>query len=337
MGDCIVYQARGVVWFGKNSAGEASQPQVVEQHHLRRGSPVTRATYLEVPAPEHRLAMILSRREAVWGAEMGVNQHGVAIGCQAVFTRLARRRGGGLLGADLVRLALEQARSSRDARDIITDYLTGFGQRGASGWRSGDTRHDSGFLIADFHEAWLLETAGRFWAARRVKGYAAASNDLSIGEHFDLGAPEMEEYARDKGWAKPGAPFNFREAFRQPLRPWMLKAGCRREESLRQLAALDPALEPRAEDFIALLRHHVEGPPGKGPPGKGRPGKGRPGGSADLCLHAGGLLRPRTTMNSMIARVGFKGLPQVWCSWGRPCEHDYRLVSFSGQGALERA
>jgi dipeptidase len=322
MCDTFVYQAQGAVWFGKNSDREPDEPQVLERHRLHRGPGTTRTTYLEVPAPEHRLAMILSRPSWMWGAEMGVNQHGVAIGNQAVFTRLVQRRGEALLGMDLLRLALEQARSSRDARDIITRYLEQFGQGGPAGYRKKRLRYDSSFIIADFHEAWVLETAGRFWAARRVRGYAAISNDLSIEEEFDLGASGMEEFARDRGWAKPGAPFNFREAFRRPFMPWAARARQRREGNLRQLALLDPSAELQESAFTPLLRQHA---------------KAGPGSNADVCMHAGGRLRPVATNSSLIAKVSFKGLPKVWSCSGQPCENPYRPMRFARTGEAMEA
>jgi dipeptidase len=179
--DTFALHTPEATWFGKNSDREPDEPQPVETLAGRAGPPQQRATYIEVAVPTRRAACVISRPAWMWGAEMGVNEHGVAIGNQAVFTRLIERRGDALLGMDLVRLALEQARSAAQARDIIVHYLEDYGQGGPAGYRNKGFRYDNGFLLADAREIWTLETAGRFWAACRADAYAAISNDLSIG------------------------------------------------------------------------------------------------------------------------------------------------------------
>jgi dipeptidase len=90
---------------------------------------------MSVPEAAPRAEVVLSRPAWMWGAEMGVNEHGVAIGNEAVFTRLpvAER---GLLGMDLVRLALERARSADDALELVTYALARHGQGGSAGHRA---------------------------------------------------------------------------------------------------------------------------------------------------------------------------------------------------------
>ena len=61
---------------------------------------------------------------------MGANEHGVAIGNEAVFTKVPYDKGPALLGMDLLRLALERAATARQALDVITGLLVEHGQGG---------------------------------------------------------------------------------------------------------------------------------------------------------------------------------------------------------------
>lgn len=318
MCDTFVFQAADATWFCKNSDREPDEPQRVEFHPGASAALIQRATYIAVPVPATRAATLLSRPQWMWGAEIGINEHGVAIGNQAVFTRLVQREGASLLGMDLLRLALEQSRSSAGARDVIVHYLESFGQGGPAGYHDKRFRYDNGFLIADATECWLLETAGRFWAARRVQGYAAISNDLSIADDYELGAAGMEDYARRRGWARRSVTFSFREAFRRGFMPFMARAHGRRAQNLDRLAELDPARPLSERDFIPLLRHHA---------------KGRPASNADVCMHSRGPLRPSATTNSLIARLGREQLPRVWTSHGQPCQNEYLQISFDAPPA----
>jgi dipeptidase len=107
---------------------------------------------------------------------MGVNEHGVAIGNEAVFTR-AKKEKAGLIGMDLLRLALERADSAESALKVITDLLAEYGQGGNCGYTH-EFRYDNSYLIADPTGAFVLETAGRAYAAVPVEKKAAISNRL---------------------------------------------------------------------------------------------------------------------------------------------------------------
>ncbi|MCD6290726.1 MAG: peptidase U34, partial [Anaerolineae bacterium] len=74
--------ADGTVILAKNSDREPNEAQVLTYIPHMRHEPgdVVRCTYLEIPQVEETYAVLLSRPFWMWGSEMGVNEHGVAIG-----------------------------------------------------------------------------------------------------------------------------------------------------------------------------------------------------------------------------------------------------------------
>ena len=203
-----------VVWFGKNSDREPGEAQIVEHLPAQKfsSSAKLQCTYVEVPQATETYEVVLSRPFWMWGAEMGTNSRGVAIGNEAVFTKLPVPKTG-LTGMDLLRLALERSASAREALNLITRFIQEVGQGGLCGYRHKGFRYHNSFIIADPTEAWVLETADRFWAAERVRGVRTISNVLTIGKEFDLLSDGAFEFAKDKGWCKSA------NEFEDPLRP----------------------------------------------------------------------------------------------------------------------
>ena len=106
----VVVPEKGPVWFAKNSNREPSEAQFVECHD---GS-VTGAAPEGLPDASSRARLLLSRPAWMWGAEIGVNEHGVAIGNEAVFTRLPVPKAG-YSGMDFQRVALTTCSTADDA------------------------------------------------------------------------------------------------------------------------------------------------------------------------------------------------------------------------------
>lgn len=140
-----------------------------------------RATYVDLPQVARTHAVVLSRPWWMWGAEMGANAHGVAIGNEAVFTRQPTSLEPGLLGMDLLRLALERASTAHAAVSVVVDLLEEHGQSGPCSRAHPRFTYHNSFLVADRDEAFVVETAGRRWAVEQVQGPARSiSNGLSI-------------------------------------------------------------------------------------------------------------------------------------------------------------
>lgn len=124
------------------------------------------------------LPALISRPSWIWGAEMGVNTAGVAIGNEAVFAR-ERTEKQGLLGMDVLRLTLHNAHTAREAVKIATGLIETYGQ-GGNGSYEGTLRYHNSFIMVDSQDAWIVESAGRRWKANQVAHHASISNAYSI-------------------------------------------------------------------------------------------------------------------------------------------------------------
>jgi len=306
MSDTQMLVGADAVWFAKNSDREPSEPQPV----MRLGAvaadpaPSVRATYIELPQVARRHAVILSKPVWCWGAEMGVNERGVAIGSAAIFSRRATREPA-LLGVDLVRLGLERGGSADEAVEVIIRLLEQHGQGGPAGFRDMNFCHDSSFLIADASGGWVLETAGRDWAARHINGHYAISNRLTLGTQRDLASAGVA----------PGT--DFARAFDTRLQPYFARATERRALALHHLGrAAQPSFARMA--FHLRAHHHDGEDPAEGS-------------NADVCLHAAGFVRRRQTTGSMIARLTAAGPTVAFTGTSAPCLSIFRPVGFSGE------
>ena len=205
----------GSMIFGKNSDREASEVQLLEYHPACRHDPgdEVNCTYINIPEVEETHAVLISRPFWMWGAEIGSNDRGVVIGNEAVFTKMPYDKDGGLTGMDLLRLALERRSTARGALETITELLDKHGQGGNCGYQNKAFYYHNSFLIADPNEAWVLETAGHLWVAKKVEDYYAISNGLTIGSDFDLMHEDLIYTALEKGWIKKKADFHFANCF----------------------------------------------------------------------------------------------------------------------------
>jgi len=321
--------AGGAVLFGKNSdrpPGEAQAPVLIERALHPPGATV-RCQYVEIPQVRETARVLGSQPTWLWGFEMGLNEHGVAIGNETIFAREAPAAVG-LLGMDLVRLGLERASTAAQALDVVIALIEAHGQ-GGSGFRDVEWPYNNSFLIADPSEAFVLEAAGRQWASRRARGVDSISNCVSIGADWERVGSATVARARDIGLAV-AEPFDFALAYRDDsVVPPVLSSGRlrRSREMLRDgrgahtLASLRRVLRDHDATGASFVR----------------------GATVDqeafytLCMHEG----PSRTAMSMVAELdpAPRGARVAWLGFGRPCASAYfpLLVAGSLPAALTGA
>ena len=301
----------GHTLFAKNSDRPPTECQPLFQVPRGRhapGAPV-RCQYLAIPQVEETLAVLGSRPWWLWGFEHGVNECRVAIGNEALHTREAPGEVG-LLGMDLVRLGLERGVTAAEAKRVITGLVERHGQ-GGSAAHGVDRRYHNSFIVADPGAAWVIETSGRHWVARRVRDRAAISNCATIGEDWDEASAGLEAYARERGWwpAPRGRRLDFRQAFENPEPRY--RAEARLEASCRFLAE---TARPTVAGMMRHLRDHHDGGTVHVP---GRM-DGDPRGWS-VCMHPDpGQAATAAGMVAELPRDPALAMG-LWCAQGTPC------------------
>jgi len=206
--------ADGSVIFAKNSDRPPMEAQtlvqVARQKHAS-GAKVE-CTYIEIPQVKETYEHIGSKIWWAFGYEHGMNEHGVVIGNEAVWSKEPYQWGDGLLGMDLLRLGLERGETAYEAMHVIVELIAEHGQSGDCEYPGewGKANYHNSFLIADPREAWVLETAGRYWVAKRItSGVYSISNIYSIEKDWDEAHPQLVAHAVEMGWTKSADEFNF--------------------------------------------------------------------------------------------------------------------------------
>jgi len=256
------------------------------------GDATVRCQYVAVPQARHTYRVLGSQPFWLWGFEHGVNERGVAIGNEAIWTTAPRQQVG-LLGMDLIRLGLERGGSAREALEVMTKLLEKHGQGGSP--RHNDPKaacYDSSFILADPGEAWVLETSGRDWVARRIKGAYSISNAPCLGSDIDLASDALRSrkelnFARDLG-----------EYTEHPQTSGQTR--CKRSRRLLE----DRAGRLDVAEMMAILRDHGGATDAKAPRDFG----------PTLCVHPG----TAQTAASMVAHLHKDGVV-AWCSLVTPC------------------
>lgn len=272
--------------FAKNSDRSPNEAQVLEYrdsllHFMtdmtlsfedKRPTPhesraMQKLTYCKVEQVPQTHAVLLSRPRWMWGAEMGVNDCGVCIGNEAVFTR-GKYGKDSLTGMDLVRLALERTSSAGEALALIISFLERYGQGGNCGYDH-DFYYDNSFLIMDRRELYVLETAGKEWAWKKLER-GSISNRLSLADDCD---------------AYSGEPCHFAKKHTEPVYSTFSAAKRRREQTGECLAGANTAA-----DMMAALRRHD----------KGVENPFAQGSVSSPCMHFGGLVGDHSTASMVV-------------------------------------
>jgi secernin len=253
------------VLLAKNSDRPPMEAQVLVKFSRQRHAPgeMVKCTYVEIPQAAETYEHIGSKLWWAYGYEEGMNEYGVAIGNEAVFSKEPARWGDGLLGMDLLRLGLERGKTAYEAMHVMIDLLETYGQSGdcehAGEW--GHANYDNSYILADPREAWVFETAGPYWAAKRIeRGVYSISNIYSIERDWNEAHPRLVEHAVKMGWTQSAKDFNFARDYGDYWRKDSKNPGnmqIRRNMTLsclrRDFSHVTPA------SMMAISRSHLEG------------------------------------------------------------------------------
>jgi dipeptidase len=181
----------GSVLLAKNADTEINEAQHVLKlpHRKHLAGEQVRVTHRVIPQAPETYEVLLDKSFWLYGGEIGVNEHGVAIGNEAVFSNRPST-GDGVILIDLLRLMLERCRNRHEAAALVADMLATYGQGGNCELR-GNSHFDGSFIVADKTGALIIETAGPEWAWREVKDFASISNGYTI--HADWGRSSLEK------------------------------------------------------------------------------------------------------------------------------------------------
>jgi hypothetical protein len=187
--------ANGTTLFGVNHHASASQRHCVQLVPGRMHDPgeVSHATTLDVPQARQTVTVLGLQPIGQWGFAHGVNEHGVTIGVTDWRSRLGMERTA-VSGFDLTRLVLERSHGAHHAVEVLTDLLERHGPNPQDG------ANDHIFLIADRDEAFVLETAGRYWALLECGHTRVVTDAAMIRQDWRRLAPGLASFVIDKGW-----------------------------------------------------------------------------------------------------------------------------------------
>jgi hypothetical protein len=254
----------GTTLAAKNADCEINEAQAVIRLPRRTypSGAMLRTTHIVIPQVRETHEVILDKSFWTWGGEIGLNEHGLAVGNEAIFSN-AGPDGDGLITGDLLRLMLERAKNCDEAMSVFGQVLSEHGQGGNCELR-GNSHFDSSYLISDAKSAFVIETAGREWAARPVDGVGAISNAMTIGDDWQTCTAAGGN----------GGRINFERQFEDKEKVSAVGAHQRRKVAYEWLKARAGQIDLRT--MADLLRQHPDGyDPAEGAV------------CTNICMHAG--------------------------------------------------
>jgi hypothetical protein len=299
--------------FAKNSDRPPGEVQVAWPFGRRSSAGCTLRTQYLTIGDTGAHATFLSCPTWLWGAEHGVNEHAVAIGNERVATTHDTAHAPpALIGMDLVRLGLERARNAAEAVEVIGGLLTDCGQGGIAD-EAHQHAYDSSFLIADPARAFVLDTAGRDYAAAPVPGGAAISNRHTVTTRWTAASAALapgDDFSRYRDVTEDTAYADVRLA------------------ASRAFLSSTPSGGLTAAATAAHLRDHGTGP--WGAPGTEGPVPPPPDGVGDdsrgvtVCMHVRGWCVTAASMIAELPSAIADGAPvRLFVAAGSPCVSIY--------------
>ncbi len=321
----------GSIILGKNSNRVPNEVQNVEYVKGKKHgtNAKVKCTYITIPQIAETYDVLLLKPFWMYGCEMGSNEFGVTIGNEAVWSK-EPIRDTGLLGMDMMRLAVERSKTAKEALETITELLETYGQGGQCTYGVKGRDYHNSFIIADTKEAWILETADRFWIAEKVKGIRTISNTLSIGSEYDLIHPELIDHAIKKGYCKSKDDFHFADNFipkfriyhaikeSQPRSQYFAKGSDRQQCTTALLLRNKGKITP--EDVMEVLRNHNIKPEEEATWSASKASAKSP------CQHATGMTVPSQSTGSIVSHLK-KDIQVHWVTGtSGPCTSTFKPV-----------
>jgi len=312
------HTADGVMLFGKNSDRQRNEAQAVEfvPRQSYAANSQLKCTYITIPQVPSTNAVLLCRPFWIWGAEMGVNEHGVAIGNEGLRARSPAPQEEALTGMDLLRLSLERSISASEAVNVMISLLEKHGQGGNCGYLT-PAYYNNGFLIADSMEAFVLETLDREWILERVRDMRAISNVYSIGRTAERVSSGLSNVIRSLGWSKEAEP-DYAEAIADPSSQHIGHSLARRLRATSLMQSKSRRIG--IADMMNILRDHGSYSQNVA---DYHPEKEL---ERTICLHARGDDRPAQTVGSMISELRQKDSVHWVTGTSAPCMSIFKPV-----------